>query len=114
MSEMPVAYGKALQTQIDELGERMDEGFKELKDMFRGFEERVRTVEQREAGCQPLIQSRLDAAWRQIDTNTSSIKMLTETIVALKHTNNILTWLGGIMGSAIIIWILGQILGLIK
>jgi hypothetical protein len=116
-----VQQGKTLQTQIDELGGRMDAGFRELKEMFRDFEERVRVSEQREAGCQPVVQARIDAAWRKIDEHTSDIKCLndtikamTETISALRHTNRILTWLGGVLGGVMATWFLMQILGLIK
>lgn len=104
----------AVQAQITALGDRMDRGFSELKEIMGCFETRVRGLEQREAGCQPLLQSRLDAAWREIDAHAAEIKKLNDVIIELRQANRIVTWLGGIVGSAIILWIIGQTLGLIK
>lgn len=111
---MTPTQSQALQQQITDLGARMDRGFDELKEIMVGFETRVRGLEQREAGCQPLLQSRVDAAFRLIDEHSSEIKKLNEIITELRQTNRIITWLGGLVGSAIILWIIGQMLGLIK
>jgi hypothetical protein len=51
----------ALQVQINDLGDRMAKGFDEIKQMLRDFDIRTRAIEQLEAGCQPLISSRIDA-----------------------------------------------------
>jgi chromosome segregation ATPase len=110
----PVGVENALQVQINALGERMDAGFREIKEMLQPLERRVRDIEQREDRSQPLTQSRLDAAWRKIDEHSADLKALNETIVQLKQTNKILSWLGGLLGSAIILWVIGQLLGLIK
>jgi hypothetical protein len=110
----------ALQKQIDDLGVRMDRGFEELKGLMIGYEGRLRGIETREAGCQPIINSRMDAAWKAIDVHSADIKAHTEdiqsmkqTIVELKRTNALLSWIGGLSGSAIIVWLIGQLLGLI-
>lgn len=105
---------EALQAQIVALGERMDQGFSRLENILSTFENRVRGLENREAGCQPLITSRLDAAWREIDSHTAEIKKLNEVITELRQANRIITWLGGTVGGAIILWIVGQTLGLIR
>lgn len=110
----PDVTGKSLQDQIDALGERMESNFSELKVLLRNFEERVRLVETREAGCYPVIQQRMDAAWRTIDQHSADIKALNETIISLKQSNRILTWLGGLLGSTLILWLAGQLLGLIQ
>lgn len=111
----------ALQAQITALGERMDRGFSELKEILQGMDDRVRRLENNEAGCQPLVNSRLNEAWRQLDQHTNDIKALNDafaklkdTIAELQHANKILTWIGGILGSAVIVWLITQLLGLIK
>ncbi|KKM08405.1 hypothetical protein SY88_23745 [Clostridiales bacterium PH28_bin88] len=99
----------------------MDQGFAKLESMMSAVEERLRCLEKNDAGYQPLTTSRVDAAWRRLEEQQATIsehnKMLHAInleIAGLKRTNVILSWLGGIMGSAVIIWLLGQILGLIK
>ena len=110
----PNASQTALQQQITALGDRMEQGFAKLETIMTGVEGRVRGLEQREAGCQPIISSRLDAAWKTIDEHTAEIKRLSDAILELKQTNKILTWLGGLMGGATVLWLLGNLLGLIK
>lgn len=110
---MPTSPTAALQDQINKLGERMDRGFSELKEIMTGVEGRVRGLENREAGCQPMVNSRLDAVWKRVDEHDADLKTMKETIAALKHTNTILSWLGGILGSALLLWLIGQLLGLI-
>jgi chromosome segregation ATPase len=73
-SSTPAAV--AFQAQLDALGERMDRNFEEIKAMMRSFDERVRAVETREAGCQPVIQARIDAAWRKLDEHDTSLRVL--------------------------------------
>jgi hypothetical protein len=64
---MTPSNASALQTQIDNLGERMDKGFDEIKALVRSFDDHVRVVEMKEAGCQPITISRLDSTWRRLD-----------------------------------------------
>lgn len=110
----------ALQKQIDDLGVRMDRGFEELKGLMVGYEGRLRGVETREAGCQPIINARMDAAWKAIDGHSADIKeheeeiqQMKQTIVELKRTQALLAWIGGLLGSAIVLWVISQLLGLI-
>jgi hypothetical protein len=110
----PPSGQSALQQQIVALGDRMEQGFSELKTIMTGVEGRVRGLEQREAGCQPIVQARMDAAWKRIDEHESEIKRLSDAILELRQTNKILTWLGGLMGGATILWLVGNLLGLIK
>lgn len=111
---VPASQQTALQAQITALGDRMEQGFNKLESIMTGVEGRVRGLETREAGCQPIITSRIDAAWREIEAHKMEIKKLSDAILELKQTNRILTWLGGLLGSAIVLWIVGQLLGLIK
>lgn len=112
--DMPDAISNmALQRQIDALGVRIDKGFDEIKAILSSNGERLRTLETTEAGCQPLITSRMDAAWREIDSHGNDIRELMDTVQALKQTNKLLSWIGGIAGSAFIVWLITQLLGLI-
>ena len=101
------------QRQIDALGECMDKGFDELKNMLRGYEGRLRIVEGYEAGCQPLITKRILDVEKDVQDHTDDIEALKLTVTGLIHTNKILTWIGGIAGSALVLWIIAQLLGLI-
>jgi hypothetical protein len=104
----------ALQAQITALGDRMEQGFNKLEQIMTGVEGRVRGLEQREAGCQPIVTARMDAAWKKIDEHEVEINQMSDAIVELKQTNRLLTWLGGIVGSALLIWIVSQLMGLIR
>lgn len=64
------------QVQLDGLGSRFDKGLDEIKNMIRSFEERVRAVEQREAGCYPLVAARLEAAEKEIAAQKDKIEKL--------------------------------------
>lgn len=113
-------FAGVVQSQINALGERMEAGFKRLEDKINSFEERVRSVEHSEASCQPLLQARLDAAWRQIESNGAKIETMAgvqaqqqQMIGELRHSNKIMTWLGGLVGSGLILWLISQLLQLI-
>jgi hypothetical protein len=55
------------QAQIDQLAESMRAGFGEIKTMLQALDDRVRAIEKNEAGCYPVMSSKIDAAWREID-----------------------------------------------
>lgn len=88
---------RGLQEQINTLGTRMDKGFDELKQIVSGFDERVRNVELKEANCNPILTSKVDAAWRKIDEHDTVIKELLKTSSELVHTNKILKWILGVL-----------------
>jgi len=107
-----------LQQQIVSLGERMEKGFDELKRLFSGMDERVRTVENREASCQPALSGRIDAAWRSIEDNKSKlgehdrkIDAIEKAMGVLVHTNNILKWLLGISTAGLTALLIKLIVG---
>lgn len=97
---------EALQAQINGLGERMENSFLKVERMLDAIEQRMRGLEQREAGCQPLINSRLDAAWKVIDQHTAlldtmqrSIRQTEAAITKLTNTNDILKWILGVFSA---------------
>ncbi len=94
------------QAQIDALGERMDRGFGEIKELVRGYEERLRGMETREAGCAPLMNSRLDAAWRKLDSHEAELDKLRVNLNRMAKTAGqleaVAKWLLGIATALII------------
>jgi predicted RNase H-like nuclease (RuvC/YqgF family) len=102
-----------LQRRIIELATRMEQvarDVSEIKQMLHEIEERVRKLETSEAGSKPLLESRLDAAWRKIEEHEHRMKALEDMVLRLEHSNRLLSWLGGILGSTVIIWLVMQIL----
>ena len=102
---------RGLENQIGALGERMEKGFERLEKLLSGVEERVRSVETKEAGCQPLLSGRIDAAWRTIEGHTNEIKDIKKTLDALVHTNNILKWLLGISTTGLTALLIKLVIG---
>lgn len=102
-----------MKQQTKTLEETVTNGFAELKALLQGQEQRIRGIEQREAGCHPVLESRIDAAWRKLDQHEVDIKSITETLQTLRQTNRILSWIGGLAGGAVILWVLNAVLGLI-
>jgi len=104
-----------LQVQIDSLGERMQQGFDEIKDMLRSYEERTRAIEQREAGCQPIMHARLDAMQQYIidhntkfTTKSQQINSLEKQVARLAGMYNFFVFIGSALGLSVIalIWAL--------
>jgi hypothetical protein len=106
---MPSESSDTLQIQINTLLNSMDE----IKSILHSMDDRIRGLENREAGCQPLITSRLDAAWRKLDDHDVQISMLMSdsqerklTIQDLRNefrgVKSILNWLLGITTSLLI------------
>ena len=118
-SEQPITTND-LQRQITALGARMDEGFRELKEIVRSSESRLRDLENREAACNPIVNAKLDAAWREIDDHETKIRDLNGqydehevAIAKLMQQIKVMTWIAGIAGAALITWLVAQVLNLI-
>jgi hypothetical protein len=112
------AAAAALQDQIDNLGARMDKGFDEIKALVRSFDERVRGVEMQEAGCKPIITSRVDASWRKLDEHDTTlgkhderIKTLDKQLGRLMSMYGIFVFIGGGLGLSVIALIWSLITG---
>jgi hypothetical protein len=92
----------------------MEQGFNKLEKIMTDVEGRVRGVEQREAGCQPIVTARMDAAWKKIDEHEAELKQLRDVILKIEQSNRVLGWLGGLLGSVVVLWLANQILELIR
>lgn len=107
----------SLQRQISELTARVGQiaqDIGEIKSMLREVETRVRALENNEAGDHPVMQSKIDAAWRKLDEHDRRMMTMEHAIARLEQSNKILTWLGGILGSTVAIWLVTQILQVIR
>jgi predicted RNase H-like nuclease (RuvC/YqgF family) len=107
----------SLQRQISALSSRLDQvaaDVSEIKAMLKDIESRVRKLENYEAGSHPLLESKIDAAWRKIDEHDKKIDNLTQIVSRLDHSNRLMAWLGGILGSTVLIWLVTQILQAVK
>ncbi len=107
----------SLQKQISALSSRLDQvaaDVSEIKIMLKDIETRVRKLETYEAGSHPLIESRVDAAWRKIEEHDKRLDNLSHIVAKLDQSNRLLTWLGGILGSTVLIWLVTQILQVVK
>jgi predicted RNase H-like nuclease (RuvC/YqgF family) len=108
---------QSLQRQIIELTGRVNQiacGIDDIKNMLKNMEERIRKLENDEAGAHPLMESRIDAAWRKIEEHDRRMKTLEDMAARLDHNNRLLSWLGGILGSTVIVWLVMQILQTVK
>lgn len=116
---------QALQAQLTALGETMQQSLQRVETNIQDINNRLRGLENREAGCQPLINQRLDAAWRTIDemkTEMAAIKKsagdekiaMGNRIAKLENSLGMVMWVGGIVGTAIILWLVNNWLGLIR
>lgn len=96
------------QSQISALEQRIEKGFDELKEMLKGFDERVRAVEQREAGCQPIITARLDAAFRKIDDHDLRLITVEKHADRMMAAYQFMLFMGSALGLSVIalIWAL--------
>lgn len=107
-----------LQRQIDNLGERMDKSFAELKDMMRSFDERLlsfnerlHNAENREAGCQPILTARLDAAFRKLDEHERKIESHNDYLAVLRTAYRVQVFIASALGISIIALIWSLITG---
>lgn len=123
---------QALQAQLTALGETMQQSLQRVETNIQDINNRLRGLENREAGCQPLINQRLDAAWRSIDEVKAELLVIkksagadkaeligtintqAQTITKLQSRIGLITGVGSLVGSGIILWLLNNWLGLIK
>lgn len=99
----------------------MQAGFKEVKETVGAYGERIRGIENREAGCQPLLNARITAIEAiqtaqkaEITALKETIQALKEIVVELRQANKLMAYIGGPVVLAVIAWIINQLLGLIK
>lgn len=122
----------ALEAQLTALGATVQQGFQRIEQTLLSLDQRLRGLENREAGCQPLINSRLDAAWKTIDELKAELIVMKNrqaadkanqdeaitaqalTIGRLSHSLAVARWIGGLVGGGVVTYIVTQLMGLIR
>ena len=106
--------------QIEELKQIFGSQFGELKALLSEISDRVRSIELNAAGFEPQIVSKIDAAFRRIDDHASRLtsleqetKLINQSLIELKQTNKIISWIGGLLASTLILWLISQLLHLL-
>lgn len=111
----PTNPSAALQARIDEIGMRMDKGFDELKALLGNSEQRIRQIEQDQAGQHPLLESRIDAAWRKLDDHSLELKSVNtradKALLIAERLEMIFRWLLGIITATIVAILIALISG---
>jgi len=107
----------SLQRQISALSSRLDQvaaDVLEIKVMLKDIEARVRKLENYEAGSHPIIENRINAAWQKLEEHDRRLDNLGQIVAKLDQSNRLMAWLGGILGSTVLIWLVTQILQVVK
>lgn len=96
----------ATQVQIDALGARMDKNFDELKGMIGVFDVRLRGSEMEQARTQPIMDSKINAAWSKVDKHEADLIALQKTVTDLAYViyrmESIAKWMLGILTALIV------------
>jgi hypothetical protein len=108
----PTPTTSTLQPQIDQLGVDMRAGFDELKNMITGIGERMRRLELNEAGCQPIINQRLDAAWKEIDQLKSAGSEREARLTRMEERVNFITRAALFVGGPAVTAVVGMLLAI--
>ena len=99
----------------------MQKGFDEIKEMLVRYEARVRALEQTEASCQPIITNKIEGMNIRLADHDGLFKLMREEIQMIKSqvqelqsSNKLLKWFAGIVGTAVVVWLITNILSLVK
>jgi len=90
--------------------EKIAQDILEIKEKICTLEERMRLIETNQAGSHPLLEAKIDAAWRRLEEHERKLEIVSK----LEQSNKMLTWLGGILGSTVLIWLITQILEILS
>lgn len=102
----PRVDNATLQVQIESIDQRIERGFNDIKTMYLGYEDRLRKIEQSDASNHPLMETRLDAAWRKLEEHSISISNLQRTadtaLTVANKLESIASWMLGIITAMIV------------
>lgn len=109
-----------LQRQIKDIGARMDDGFREIKDMMRDSQIRLQNLELKEAASAPAVGAKMETLQRDLDCERKRIDGLekasndqAQSITKLQERNTLLLWLAGLEGAGVIGWVVQNVLNMI-
>ena len=110
--------GMTVQAQIEQLGQRLDKGFDEIKRMLSHFDERIRKLETTDARDHTLVVARLEEAWKTIDRHDDDLKSLTRwsqnQTKLIERIEMVGKWVIGIVTAVIVALLIAIVSGKIR
>ena len=93
--------------------ERIETDIAYVKQCVDNSNERVRQIEQSEAGYYPLTTNRVERLESRVDAHGKQIDELTKSVHTIAQSVKTLSWALGIVGAGILTWLVSQILAMI-
>ncbi len=114
----PNTTNTAIQAQIENIGIRFDKSFDELKMMLSGFDNRLRILEQGEAGRHPLLKASISTALKKLEEHDSNIKdaqkSADKALMVATRLEAVAQWLLGIISVVVAAVIVAIITGRVE
>ena len=93
--------------------ERIENDIAYVKQCVENSNERVRQIEQSEAGYHPLTTNRVERLESRVDAHGKQIDELTKSVHTIAQSVKTLSWALGIVFAGMLTWVLSQVFGLI-
>lgn len=93
--------------------ERIENDIAYVKQCVESSNERVRQIEQSEAGYHPLTTNRVERLESRVDAHEKQIDELTKSVHTIAQSVKTLSWALGIVGAGILTWLVSQILAMV-
>jgi len=103
-------------TRISTLERHLDDLERERSRFASDYERRHAMLDAKADSTNQRLTAHEDAdkpRWLLVDKLTAEVDLLKQQVTELRHANRILSWIASILGSALILWLVGQLLGLI-
>lgn len=93
--------------------ERIENDIAYVKQCVESSNERVRQIEQSEAGYHPLTTNRVERLESRVDAHGKQIDELAKSVHTIAQLVKTLSWALGIVGAGILTWLVSQILAMV-
>lgn len=93
--------------------ERIETDIAYVKQCVENSNERVRQIEQSEAGYYPLTTNRVERLESRVDAHEKQIDELAKSVHTIAQSVKTLSWALGIVGAGILTWLVSQILAMV-
>ncbi len=93
--------------------ERIENDIAYVKQCVENSNERVRQIEQSEAGYHPLTTNRVERLESRVDAHGKQIDELAKSVHTIAQSVKTLSWALGIVGAGVLTWLVAQIMALI-
>lgn len=94
--------------------EKMAADIEEIKETLRAFDDRLRALERKEDAIHPVLEKQLLQVCKYIDDHEIKFNELSKAVLRLEQSHRLLAWISGIVGSTVVIWIIQQLLQMMK